>query len=231
MRVLFVEDSDFYLHFRRGFLTRIGCQILNARNATQALETIAEEKPDLVVVSSRLPDASGADLCRRLVRELAGHAPRRILVSDAGEPDPGDRAWDDRVVRPIDPEDLMSRISKILRVPQRISPRLAVQLEVAYSSSRERERLNGVCQNLSENGMLIEADAPLATGIRLDLQFTLPGEPQPAYVSAEVIRHVRLAGGHRHRFGVRFLDLDPSLKEKIRGFIASLPKTRSRQDV
>ncbi len=217
MRVLFVEDSDFYLHFRRGFFTRIGCQILNARSAAQALETIAEEEPDLVVVSLRLPDASGADLCRRLVRELAGRAPRRILVSDADEPDPGDRAWDDRVVRPIDPDDLMSRISKILQVPQRISPRLAVQLEVAYGSSRDR--LNGVCQNLSEDGMLIEADAPLATGIRLDLQFTLPGESQPAHVSAEVIRHVRLAGGRGHRLGVRFLDLDPSLKEKIRGFI------------
>ena len=216
MRVLFVEDSDFHLHFRRGFFTRLGCLILNARSAKEALETIAEEEPDLIVVSSRLPDASGADLCRRLVRELAGHAPRRILVSDAGEPDPGDRAWDDRVVRPIDPGDLMGRISKILRVSQRISPRLAVQFEVVYGTSRDR--LKGVCQNLSEDGMLIEADAPLATGIRLDLQFTLPGEPQPAHVSAEVIRHVRLAGGHRHRFGVRFLNLDSSLKEKIRGF-------------
>ncbi len=88
MVVLFVEDSDFYQQFRRGFFGRIGCQILNARSVAEAEEILAEEKPDLIVVSYLLPDGSGADLCRRLASSGARGAPR-ILITSPEDVSPG----------------------------------------------------------------------------------------------------------------------------------------------
>lgn len=217
MKVLFVEDSEFYLHFRRGFFARLGARILNARSASLAVETIDEEKPDLVVVASRLPDSTGPDLCR-LIREVyRERAPRLILMGEAGDAGPGAVAWDERVVRPVDPDDLMARISKILGVKERGSPRVAVRVQVVYGS--KRDPLTGVSQNLSPDGMFIETDASLAAGTRVELEFSLPGQSRQLRTAADVMRCVRVGGGGKFGLGVRFVDPEPALRESIRAYL------------
>ena len=222
MVVLFVEDSDFYQQFRRGFFGRIGCQILNARSAAEAEEILTEEKPDLVVISHLLPDETGAQ-----------GAPR-ILITNPGDTDLGAAAWDEQVPRPVDPDDLMQRISRILGVAQRSSERISMQVEVVYGS--QRDQVSGTCQNLSSDGMLVIAaqplklgtmhdthfvlSKPLKPGTRVEVQFKLPGEDEPLHAVAEVIRHTRLVGKDRHALGLRFTDPDPSLQEKIKAILA-----------
>ncbi|MEE8537559.1 MAG: response regulator [Acidobacteriota bacterium] len=216
MVVLFVEDSDFYQQFRRGFFGRIGCQILNARSVAEAEEILAEEKPDLIVVSYLLPDGSGADLCRRLASSGARGAPR-ILITSPEDAELGAAAWDEQVTRPVDPDDLMQRISRILGVAQRSAERVSIQVEVVYGS--RRDQVSGTCQNLSPDGMLVVASHPLNLGTRVEIQFKLPGGDEPLRAIAEVIRHTRLAGKDRHALGFRFADPDPSLQEKIKAIL------------
>jgi uncharacterized protein (TIGR02266 family) len=217
MKVLFVEDSDFYLQFRRGFFSRIGCQILNARSAEQALESIAAEQPELVIVSSRLPDGSGADLCRKIRAAHRNRAPRLVLISEAGEPAAGAAAWNEHLERPINPDGLMDRISALLSVPQRRSRRMSVQMEVTYGS--RRDRLRGAALNLSQEGMLIETVEPLPAGAKLEMEFTLPGQEKPLLAQGEVVRATRLAGGRKHGLGVRFLELAPDVQRAVREFL------------
>lgn len=217
MVVLFVEDSDFYQQFRRGFFGRIGCQILNARSAAEAEEILTEEKPDLVVISHLLPDETGADLCRKLASSGAQDAPR-ILITNPEDTDLGAAAWDEQVPRPVDPDDLMQRISRMLGVAQRSSERISMQVEVVYGS--QRDQVSSTCQNLSSDGMLVVAAQPLKPGTRVEVQFKLPGEDEPLHAVAEVIRHTRLAGKDRHALGLRFTDPDPSLQEKIKAILA-----------
>ncbi len=217
MKVLFVEDSDFYLHFRRGFFTRLGCVILNARSAELAQDTIEVEKPDLVVVSSRLPDATGADFCHAVRKKLRKRAPRLILVSEPGDKGAGTAAWDDHLLRPVDPEDLMARIAVILNVQQRRFPRLPVQVHVQYGN--RRDRLSGTTRDLSPEGMLIEAGEAVPAGTRLDLEFTLPGHALTLRTQGEVVRSTRLGGGRKHGLGVRFVDMPADVRETILAFL------------
>lgn len=217
MKVLFVEDSDFYLHFRRGFFTRMGCFILNARSAGLALETVESEKPDLLVVSSRLPDGSGADLCQRIRRQHPRRPPRIILISEPGDAHGGTAAWDDHLVRPVDPEDLMARIAVILNVQQRRFPRMPVQVQVVYGS--RRDRLAGTTRDLSPEGMLIESATELDRGTRLQLEFTLPGQAQVLRTDAEVVRTTRLGSARKHGLGVRFVGAPAAVRETILAFL------------
>jgi len=213
MVVLFVEDSEFYLQFRRGFFGRLGCRILNARSSAEAEELLAEERPDLTVVSNLLPDGAGADLCRRLAAGPQAGA-HRILITDPGDPSLEPVAWHDRVVRPVDPDDLMQRISRLLGIPQRSSERINLQVQVVYGG--QRDRIAGTCRNLSPEGMLIETEGALEVGTRVELEFKLPGQKEALHVVAEVIRHTRLAGKDRHTLGLRFTDPEPAVQEKIR---------------
>ena len=114
MKVLFVEDSDFYLQFRQGFFGRLGCLILNARGVEAALESCQTEKPELAVVASRLPDGEGAALCRKIRDLYRKRAPRMILIAAPGERHAGPSAWEERLEQPVDTEALMARISAIL---------------------------------------------------------------------------------------------------------------------
>jgi len=217
MKVLFVDDSDFYLHFRRGFFTRMGYFILNARSAEQAAETIELEKPDLVVVASRLKDGSGVDFCRRIRKPGRKQGPRVILIAESDASVAGAAAWDDFLLRPVDPEDLMARISATLQVPQRRSQRLGVKLQVNYGS--KRDRLTGTTRDLSPDGMLIEASEPLKIGTRLELEFALPGHKRTLNAKGEVVRATRLGSDRRHGIGVRFIDLDAATRETILAFL------------
>lgn len=217
MKVLFVEDSDFYLHFRRGFFTRMGCVILNARSAAQALETLESETPDLVVVASNLPDGPGADLCRQIRKQRRKRPPRVILISEGGDRQDGTAAWDDHLVRPVDPEDLMARIAVILNVQQRRFPRVPVKVQVLYGS--RRDRLAGTTRDLSPEGMLIEAAEAVPPGTRLEIEFTLPGQAQALHVQGEVVRVTRLGGGSKHGLGVRFADPPEAVRTTILSFL------------
>jgi uncharacterized protein (TIGR02266 family) len=218
MKVLFVEDSDFYLQFRQGFFGRLGCAILNARSAAAALESCEAEKPDLAVVASRLPDGDGAALCRRIRDAYGRRAPRLILMAAPGERHGGPPAWEERLDQPVDPEALMARISGILEIPQRRFPRVRIELPVSYGS--RRDRLTGTAQNLSPDGMFIESSAALKVGTRIDLEFSLPGRSGTLATAADVVRVVRLAGGRHHGLGVRFVDPDSAVREQIAAFLA-----------
>jgi uncharacterized protein (TIGR02266 family) len=217
LKVLFVEDSDFYLQFRQGFFGRLGCLILNARGAEAALESCETEKPDLAVVSSRLPDGDGAELCRKLRERYRKRAPRLILMAAPEERHAGPAAWEERLERPVDPEALMARISGILDIPLRRFPRVRIQLPVSYGS--RRDRLTGTAQNLSPDGMFIDSPVALEVGTRIELEFSLPGRRGALRTTAEVVRLVRLAGGRRHGLGVRFVDPDAAVIEPIAAFL------------
>jgi uncharacterized protein (TIGR02266 family) len=217
MKVLFVEDSDFYLQFRQGFFGRLGCVILNARGVEAAVESCEAEKPDLLVVASKLPDGEGAALCRRLRNQYRKRAPRMILMAAPEERHAGPPAWEERLEQPVDPEALMARISGILDIPLRRFPRVRIQLPVSYGS--RRDRLSGTAQNLSPEGMFIESATALETGTRIELEFSLPGKRGSLRTAGEVVRVVRLAGGKRHGLGVRFVDPDPALCDQIATFL------------
>ena len=63
-RILVVEDEESLLKLESILFTSKGYAVTGARDGKSALEAIAAEQPDLVVLDIMLPDLDGFDICR-----------------------------------------------------------------------------------------------------------------------------------------------------------------------
>jgi DNA-binding NarL/FixJ family response regulator len=91
LRCLLVDDSPRFLDAARGLLERQGVTVVGvASTSAEALQRIAELRPDVALVDLDLGGESGLELARRLDGQ-AGHAPAPvILVSTHAEQDYAD---------------------------------------------------------------------------------------------------------------------------------------------
>jgi len=231
MKILFVEDSDLFLYFKETFFARIGWEILNARDGRTAISRLQQDRPDLVVLSDRLPDMTGIEACRR-IRSLGPDRPVPVIVLLDGVSGAVIREYekigcDDYVLRPADPGALLERISRLLRVAYRRGPRLLVIMETICSDTQNL--IFGNILNLSESGVFVETNDPVEPGTTLDLELILPGSRDLLLIKGKVARQHKLAGKVRYGLGVQFRELDPGSRSAIQSYIER--ESGSRQAV
>jgi DNA-binding response OmpR family regulator len=116
-KVLLVDDEPAITENLAPFLERAGFEVLTASNGEQALELIADETPDLMVLDVLMPKVDGREVLRRLRQD--GNWIPILLLTQVGEA--GERAMaleegaDDYLNKPFDPHELVARIKAVLR--------------------------------------------------------------------------------------------------------------------
>ena len=117
--ILIVEDEAAIREMVDFALRRAGFNTLHAGNGREALDIIANQKPDMVLLDWMLPDLAGIDIARRLKREeLTRDVPIIMLTAKAEEHDKlkgFDVGVDDYVTKPFSPRELVARINAVLR--------------------------------------------------------------------------------------------------------------------
>jgi CheY-like chemotaxis protein len=58
-RILNVDDTEALRYAKSRALQRVGYTVIEAASGKEALELVAREKPDLVLLDVKLPDISG----------------------------------------------------------------------------------------------------------------------------------------------------------------------------
>ena len=106
------------------------------------------------------------------------------------------------------------RLSRLLHVPPRQAVRIPVFVEVEAEGS-VRTTL-GTCVNLSENGLLMQAQT-LELGSELDFAFRLPEGAEPVRGRARVVRTTPDDG-----FGLEFVEISGESLQVIRAFITRI---------
>jgi two-component system, cell cycle response regulator DivK len=80
-RVLVVEDNPVNLELVMALLEEAGCQVLSADSAAAALQLVANERPDLILMDVQLPGMTGYEATRRLKADPATAAIPVIAIT------------------------------------------------------------------------------------------------------------------------------------------------------
>jgi two-component system, OmpR family, phosphate regulon response regulator PhoB len=115
--VLLVEDSDEIRMVAEVNLQAGGFHVLGVGGGEAALETLAEMRPDVIVLDVGLPDLSGFDVLDR-VRELFPDLPVLLLTARWHEADRVqgfERGADDYLVKPFYVSELVARVRVLSR--------------------------------------------------------------------------------------------------------------------
>ncbi len=119
-RILIVDDTPLNVKLLAAKLARDYYIVSTAENGKEALEKVAEEKPDLILLDVMMPELDGFETCRRLKGNPAtAHIPVIIVtaLSDVEDRVKGLAAGaDDFLTKPINDIALMARIRSLLRM-------------------------------------------------------------------------------------------------------------------
>jgi DNA-binding NarL/FixJ family response regulator len=143
--VLVVDDDQGFRALARHVLERARFAVAEAANADEALQAVECSPPDLVLLDVRLPRVSGYELLREL-RDRLGESLPIVFVS--GERiDSYDRVaglllgGDDYIVKPVDPDELVARVRRLLGRTANDEARAGTGDLLAELTPRERQVL------------------------------------------------------------------------------------------
>lgn len=117
--VLVVDDEAAIRDMIRFALEQSDMQVRSAANAHDALLSINEERPDIILMDWMMPGVSGLELTRRLRKDsFTSEIPIIMLTAKVTEDDKVaglEAGTDDYVVKPFSPRELLARIRAVLR--------------------------------------------------------------------------------------------------------------------
>lgn len=179
-QVLVVDDDDTVASVVVSYLQRAGHEARRVGDGQAALDAVASDPPELMVLDLMLPEVDGLEVCRR-VRKTHAHLPI-IMLTALGEAE--DRiaglevGADDYVTKPFSPRELVLRIDSVLRrsamTPRPVAVLVAGSLSVDTAARRATR-----------------AGAELALTVReLDLLAFLIAHPGTAFSREQLMREV-----------------------------------------
>jgi DNA-binding response OmpR family regulator len=120
--ILVVDDEERMARFIRLNLEHDGFQVVEAFKGMQAIQSLRDSMPDVILLDVMLPDLDGFEVLK-LIREIS--AVPVIMLTAKGEED--DRVHglelgaDDYITKPFSPRELVSRVRAVLRRTEALS--------------------------------------------------------------------------------------------------------------
>lgn len=95
-----------------------GVEILTATNGAEALETIQEEKPNLVFLDVMMPKMNGFDVCKAVKQELVIPDVFIIMLTAKGQEFDKNKGIDVGadlyMTKPFDPDEILEKAQQVL---------------------------------------------------------------------------------------------------------------------
>ncbi len=115
-KILVVDDEPRYLRLMEANLVPDGYQVIKAVNGQEAVDKVATQRPELVLLDIMMPVLDGFGACER-IREFS-QVPI-IMVTARGEENARvrglDLGADDYIVKPFSATELLARVRAVLR--------------------------------------------------------------------------------------------------------------------
>jgi CheY-like chemotaxis protein len=114
--ILAVDDDPMCLDLLRSALQEAQCKLICATSGSQALNMMAQEKPNLFILDIYMPEMDGIELAKK-IRETAPKAPIVFITGNADKNNvirAASAGGADFILKPINPGNVVSRIKKFL---------------------------------------------------------------------------------------------------------------------
>ena len=118
--VLVVDDNQQNRELLQAYLEDVDCRAIPARDGHEALEILAKEPPDLILLDVMMPRMSGFEVCRRIKNDPKTSDIPVIMVTalnEFGDIERGiDSGTDDFLSKPVNKLELLTRVKTLLKL-------------------------------------------------------------------------------------------------------------------
>lgn len=119
-RILCVDDEPRNLKLLDAILTPAGYELLMAENGERALELIAQQSPDLILLDIMMPGLSGYDVLGKIRAAENSKLIPVVMVTALREVEDRvkalDLGCDDFISKPFDKVEMLARVKSLLRI-------------------------------------------------------------------------------------------------------------------
>ena len=119
-RVLVVDDDEQNVELLEAYLADAGYQVLRALDGASALEQVAKNNPDLVLLDIMMPDISGYEVCKKLRQDPKNAYLPVLMVTALGAMKDIARGieagTDDFLTKHVNRLELLARVRSLMRV-------------------------------------------------------------------------------------------------------------------
>ena len=161
--ILHVDDDEANRYVHTRMLQRAGFNVTEATTGAQALQLVAEIKPDLIVLDVKLPDIHGFEVCRKIKNDPAT-ASIPVLHLSASFIQMEDKAEaleggaDGYLTQPVESRELIATVNALLRMRQAEETAIcsATQWQITFDSISD-----GVC--LLDQAKIVRCNQAMAS--------------------------------------------------------------------
>lgn len=118
-KILIVDDLEVVLKLEEILLKRTGCEVIKAKNGTEALKKIQTEKPHIVLLDLLMPEMNGDVVCKFVKSNEKLAKTTIIMVTSKGEKEDEDRCrkagCDYYLTKPIKQNELLGIVRDVLK--------------------------------------------------------------------------------------------------------------------
>jgi adenylate cyclase len=120
-KILAVDDTPHNIKLLEAVLEPRGYAVMSATSGAEALQKVATEPPDLVLLDIVMPGMDGFEVCRRLRDDpSSGYLPI-IMITASGAQEKLkalEAGADDFILKPFDKAELLARVQSLLRIKE-----------------------------------------------------------------------------------------------------------------
>jgi putative two-component system response regulator len=155
-RILVVDDMEANRKLVASFLTRDGYRVQFAADGRAALDIVARDHPDLVLMDVMMPHVNGFDACLALKQNPATRLIPVVLVTalqDSQDRIRGlDAGADDFISKPVNAHELRARVRSLIRIKRYtddLDTAESVIVSLALTIEARDQYTEGHCQRLA----------------------------------------------------------------------------------
>ena len=203
LKALLIDDDAKLGNLLSNYLTKFEIELNSTTEPTLALDLIAEDEPDLIILDVMMPKMNGFEVCSGIRKK---HKIPIIMLSARGESFDRvkglDLGADDYMAKPFEPRELVARIHSLLR---------RVIDEDHYR--QEIFEVNSINREISIDGQMLSL-----TNMEFELLELLLANPGTLFSRDDILKHLR---GIEAKIFSRSIDI---LISRLRQKIETNPK-------